>query len=385
MKYDFDYPQTEGAVSLIHAKSPLQAHVLAMQFPMMNAAEMADHIEDIKEHGQKEPIVLLNGVVLDGRNTLFACCELNRKPIVREFGDRPTDGESPADFVYSRNFHRRSLSPAQKAAVAVNYIPFLEAEAKARKQATQFKPAGEAPPAETADTPAGAPEGAPGGEEGAAPDLSGVAITKGSKKGRVTELVAKMFGTSTGMVKIAKRLKDQAPDLFDAVLNGTMKPGTADEELDKRNASKNESENKLKIEAERKDALTKIKETYPEKKFEGLISKIEEKKALKKHDDLLMFADIAKTRALPLIPLVKLGWSPKRSQEFLDGKIETASTVEDLLAAAVAQSKAKAGKPIEHTFTIITGDLGEYQTWTLVAHCEPKKASDEPDPAPDAQ
>lgn len=46
----------------------LQAHELADIFPMMDSNAFALLISDVRENGLEEPIVLLDGKILDGRN-----------------------------------------------------------------------------------------------------------------------------------------------------------------------------------------------------------------------------------------------------------------------------------------------------------------------------
>lgn len=382
-----DYPTIEGTSLDIHPLAKHQAHPLASIFPFMSEVAMQEHISNIKEHGQKEPIVLLEGRILDGRNTYYACCEAGVSPVFRQFGDRPNDGDSPANFVYSRNFHRRNLSPGQKAAVATNFIPHFEHEAKLRQQATQFKPKADtsAKPEvletqeqehkeplellEESKEPASSPPASTPivGTDGAKLE----SVTTGSKKGRVRDKVAQEFGTSSGMVKIAHRLKKKAPDLFEKVLNGEMKAGTADAELDRRIQASNEGENALKKKQEREDAIAKIESTWSEKKYEDFVNRIKEKKILVKHDDLLVFSDLAKSRAIHLIPLIKLSWGPVRAQEFLDGKIEEETALREILLFAISKHKGKPGKAIEHQFEITSFSTGEFASWTVSVYCDP--------------
>ena len=54
---------------------------------------------------------------------------LRSKAVVKT---RDFDGDSPAAFVLSQNVRRRHLTAGQRAAVAVDFLPALEAEAKAR-------------------------------------------------------------------------------------------------------------------------------------------------------------------------------------------------------------------------------------------------------------
>ena len=50
-----------------------QVHPAALAFPMMPEKELRELAEDIKTHGLLEPIGLLDGKILDGRNRLKAC------------------------------------------------------------------------------------------------------------------------------------------------------------------------------------------------------------------------------------------------------------------------------------------------------------------------
>jgi len=45
----------------------LHFHELAGVFPLLPEAELASLTEDIRQHGLREPIVLYQGKVLDGR------------------------------------------------------------------------------------------------------------------------------------------------------------------------------------------------------------------------------------------------------------------------------------------------------------------------------
>ncbi|CAN5441982.1 MT-A70 family methyltransferase [soil metagenome] len=112
-------------------------HAAAHAFPEMASQEFAAFKEDIRQHGQKDPIWIHQGSVIDGRHRLRACRELGIEAAVREW-----DGKgSLADFVVSRNLHRRHLSAGQKAMVAAELLPAYQAEARARQGArTDLRP-----------------------------------------------------------------------------------------------------------------------------------------------------------------------------------------------------------------------------------------------------
>lgn len=359
------YPAVSDQDRIIHPSSPYLAHPIAAQYPMMHPSEMQELQESLKKSGQLlEEIVLLGGDVLDGRNRLFACMETGIAPRFREYGTH--DGENelpPTDFVFAKNSERRMLSPGQAAAVAAAFLPFYEAEAKARQASSQFKkkedptpelPTLEAPP-QPGDTTA-PPEAPPVTHTGP--------VTTGGKKGRAVDIVAEKFGTSSGMIRIAARLKRQDLELYNAVLNGTMTPGEADKALDAKLAEKEQDSHKATLAAERAQALDMLKETWTGKKYETFLESISSGKILKKHNDLLVFSQLAKTRALPLVPFISIGWTPDRAQKFLDGDIDPASTAQDLCAFAFANLKTGA-KKVEHVFTITTGELGDFKVWNI--------------------
>jgi hypothetical protein len=70
--------------------------------------ELCDSIDGL---GQQEPITVLNGVLIDGRNRARACEALKITPKVQQFN-------SPlrvVEFIMMKNLDRRNLTPEQKA------------------------------------------------------------------------------------------------------------------------------------------------------------------------------------------------------------------------------------------------------------------------------
>lgn len=96
---------------------PYIAHPAADMFPLMTEDEFAALAEDIKEHGQQEPIILLmqeGGTkrLLDGRNRYLACKAAGVEPkfIIKFDID-------PWTYVVSKNLRRRHLTREQRDAV----------------------------------------------------------------------------------------------------------------------------------------------------------------------------------------------------------------------------------------------------------------------------
>lgn len=92
----------------------MQAHVAAQIFPMMEGADFDALMVDIKANGQREPIVVHDGLILDGRNRYRACRQLGLQPVMTRWEQRGT----AEAFVISMNLHRRHLNESQRAMIA---------------------------------------------------------------------------------------------------------------------------------------------------------------------------------------------------------------------------------------------------------------------------
>lgn len=90
-------------------------HPAAELFPVMDEVAFAALVADIAAHGQREPILILDGRVIDGRHRLRACEQLGIEPQVREV---IADDGDPYGLVVSLNLHRRHLTESQRALVA---------------------------------------------------------------------------------------------------------------------------------------------------------------------------------------------------------------------------------------------------------------------------
>lgn len=86
----------------------MKIHPAANEFPMMSDDRFAELLEDIRANGQRSPITLIDGKILDGRNRYKACCELGIKPATRNH-----DGD-PWSYVWSLNGQRRDLVAEQR-------------------------------------------------------------------------------------------------------------------------------------------------------------------------------------------------------------------------------------------------------------------------------
>lgn len=93
--------------------SDWKQHPLSAAYPAMADDEFEGLVQDIRENGLKESVVMFEGMVLDGWHRVQACGVAYAEIRTREF-----QGDNPQAYVISKNAHRRHLTQSQKAAAA---------------------------------------------------------------------------------------------------------------------------------------------------------------------------------------------------------------------------------------------------------------------------
>jgi len=185
-------------------------HPLADIFPLITGDEFVALKQDIKDNGLLEPIWILDGMILDGRNRFRACQEVGVSPVFREY-----EGDEPAAFVISLNLKRRHLDKSQSATVAVEFLPFLEAEAKDRKKkAGENYGKGHSKVNQKIDEPIRETESA-----------------RAVKAAQSLDIAAQMVGTNRQYVADAKKLKEEKPEVFEQVRKGEKTISQAKREI----------------------------------------------------------------------------------------------------------------------------------------------------------
>lgn len=190
----------------------MQIHPAAKAIPEMLPDEYAVLKADIKARGQLVPAETLDGKLIDGRHRFRACKELGIEPEITEI---TLDGMSPAEYVWSVNGIRRHLTPSQRAAVAVELLPELKKAAKER----QREHGGTAP--------------------GTAKNTSGK--NAGSESGESRDQAATLVGVSARYVSDAQKVKDESPESFQAIKNGTATLQQAKKQVRKKRHAEKES------------------------------------------------------------------------------------------------------------------------------------------------
>ena len=97
-----------------------RTHPIAELVPYMTADQYGALMDDIREHGLRTPIVMYEGMVLDGRNRARAWYDVHGNWDVHSTEFKGTAEEAIA-FVRSYNIKRRHLKPSQ--------IAYYEAQA----------------------------------------------------------------------------------------------------------------------------------------------------------------------------------------------------------------------------------------------------------------
>ena len=90
----------------------MQLHSLCTIFPKLDETAFEALKADIQANGQRNPIMVKDGEVIDGQNRLRACEELNVVPWIQEY-----QGDDLVEFVLAQNLHRRHLTAGQSATI----------------------------------------------------------------------------------------------------------------------------------------------------------------------------------------------------------------------------------------------------------------------------
>ena len=172
-------------------KTRYSYHPACKLFPRLPDDQLRDLAEDIKRNGLQNPIVLLDGKILDGRNRMAACKIAGVKPRFVEWKGRG----SPVEWVISQNMMRRHLSASQKAVVAHDLLPLLEKEAKERqRKANEYRANGR---------------------------LAKKCANRNGK-GKAAEAAARIAGTNPRYVEMVKSIKGKAPELVKKIRSGEL-------------------------------------------------------------------------------------------------------------------------------------------------------------------
>lgn len=202
----------------------LNHHPAADAFPMFDAKRHAELVEDIRAHGQREPITLCDGMILDGRNRYKACLELGLAPKTRDWqGD-------PWAFAWSLNGQRRDLVEEQRYLIwkfCHEQSESFQAERQRiadeanRKRSEKIKEQPRSDDGKMCDKPV---------------VQQSVVPTVDRRKGQQAKAVAS--NTNPGAVQRGDKLAKSRPDLAQKVMRGELKPAEAHRQMKKDEVAK---------------------------------------------------------------------------------------------------------------------------------------------------
>ena len=171
-------------------------HPACKIFPALGKDDLQELADDIAQNGLRNPIVMFQRKLLDGRNRWEACRLAKVQPRFTEF-----DGDDPIGWVVSQNLVRRHLTASQRAVVAFDLLPMLEKEAKLRQRRSNiYRKNGRL-----------APKGA--NQDG---------------KGKAAGIAARIAKSSARNVERVKSISKQAPELVDDIRAGKLTVAVAE-------------------------------------------------------------------------------------------------------------------------------------------------------------
>jgi len=101
----------------------LAVHPVAELLPPLSDDEYAALKSSIADFGLAEPIILYEGMILDGRHRYRACVETDMPIMTRNYG-----GEQPLAYILGVNLARRNLTESQRSVLFLKIEGHLEAE-----------------------------------------------------------------------------------------------------------------------------------------------------------------------------------------------------------------------------------------------------------------
>lgn len=172
----------------------MKIHPLCLKVPPYTPEQFERLCQSMRNgFDEKDPIITLAGMILDGRNRHDAAVKMKVKPIYRDWHPG-FDGDTPEQFVLRRLTHR-DLTQAQRAAVAVDLLPAIEKEAEQREKAGVKAPPRPNPTAK---------------------------LSEGRHERESSAVAAKAAGTSATYVKNAKAIKQASPATFEKMKSGEI-------------------------------------------------------------------------------------------------------------------------------------------------------------------
>ena len=123
-------PELEASVSAPEIIGGFKVHEIAALFPMLTGAARDELKQSLMQHGQQQPIVVKDGLLVDGRNRLEILLELGEEPVIQEY----VGLLAIEDYILIQNLHRRHLSDPQRLVITTKAMLWKETKAAQTRQ-----------------------------------------------------------------------------------------------------------------------------------------------------------------------------------------------------------------------------------------------------------
>jgi N6-adenosine-specific RNA methylase IME4 len=191
-----------------------EVHPAAELFPLLDEVGLQRLAEDIRQHGQRVPVVLLDGKILDGRNRALACKKIGVEPKVVHAA-----GGNPWRAVWSLNAERRQIEDKLRLAmIGTRMVEGSDAWAAKQDRAK----------AETHSKQSEAKRGNKNAAKNKAPSREGELKPRdrsNSQAARIAEEIGQ--GVSRATVERALELERKSPEIASKVLSGEVQGNKA--------------------------------------------------------------------------------------------------------------------------------------------------------------
>lgn len=142
--------QSPSATSLVFADHPeaqqivgaYRIHEAAEVIPSLEGDAFEAFMQEIAENGQRDPVIVMGDVLIEGVDTVKAIGALKARGIDIELQTvswQPRPGQSVPEYLAYKLLHGPRFSDAQRAQIAADLLPFIEKERAAAQESARIK------------------------------------------------------------------------------------------------------------------------------------------------------------------------------------------------------------------------------------------------------
>ncbi len=221
----------------------LDFHRAANEFPLLDDERIDELADDIRAHGQREPIRTHRGLIVDGRNRYLACRKAGVQPRI----ERLPDDADPFAYVWSVNGERRDLTQDQR------YLIWKSCTQKSGAWQAEQQQLRQRANRARSESQKGIPK--PRATERPA---AGCGRSSSAPRGRGSAIRAAASKTNRGAVERMDRLQRERPDLADKVRTGEVTSAEAMRQVTRPHVAHNAGDNEWYTPADYVDRARRV-------------------------------------------------------------------------------------------------------------------------------